>query len=276
MAQVHDDFALRQGAGNSTPGFAPGAPVGVTAGWLALADPGGPIDLARLFPDVDVRVEATSAAFSDALSATQASLVVLVSPPAGPADLERVAGWRIGHPDASAVVMSPHRAVAVRLHALELGLDDALDLSSDPMEVAGRLSIAGRRAPTDGHFPDERILVGDGVDLDLSARAIRREGRLTPLRPRELALLNFLATHPGRAFSREELLRDVWHESAGHGRMVDVYVFWLRSKIERDPANPAHLLTVRGSGYMFDPPMAPAHAAGHTEAEHPITTHGER
>jgi DNA-binding response OmpR family regulator len=78
------------------------------------------------------------------------------------------------------------------------------------------------------------------------------------LRPKELALLEYLAMHPGRAFSRDELLRHVWHESAGNERMVDVYVFWLRSKIERDAANPVHLVTVRGSGYLFDPPRSDA------------------
>jgi two-component system OmpR family response regulator len=92
------------------------------------------------------------------------------------------------------------------------------------------------------------------VELDLRARAIRRDGHLLSLRPKELALLEFLALHPGRAFSREELLKNVWRGVPGNERMVDVYVFWLRTKIERDPANPMHLLTVRGSGYLFDPP----------------------
>jgi two-component system OmpR family response regulator len=78
------------------------------------------------------------------------------------------------------------------------------------------------------------------------------------LRPKELALLEYLAMHPGRAFSRDELLRHVWHESAGNERMVDVYVFWLRSKIEKDASNPVHLVTVRGSGYLFDPPRPAA------------------
>ena len=74
------------------------------------------------------------------------------------------------------------------------------------------------------------------------------------LRPKELALLEFLAMHPGRAFNREELLRHVWGDTLGNERTVDVYVFWLRAKIERDAANPIHLVTVRGSGYLFDPP----------------------
>jgi two-component system phosphate regulon response regulator OmpR len=225
-----------------------------SSGWLVLADPDGPIDLQRLFPDVEVRLEPTSAEFSEALAHCEPSLVVLITPPAEPGDLQLVASWLAANPDAYAVLLSPHQAVAMRLHALELGFDDAVDLSSDPMEVVGRLSIVGRRGPATGHVGDDRIAVGDGVDLDLRARAIRRDGRLISLRPKELALLEFMATHPGRAFAREELLRHVWHEAIGNERMVDVYVFWLRAKIERDAANPDHLLTVRGSGYLFDPP----------------------
>ncbi|MGD0861667.1 MAG: response regulator transcription factor [Candidatus Limnocylindrales bacterium] len=225
-------------------------------GWLALADPDGPIDLPRLFPDVDVRVEQSSTSFGDALAEVEPSLVVLIAPPAGPGDLQRVAGWLAAHRRSCAVLLSSHQAVAARLHALELGFNDAIDLSSDPMEVVGRLSIAGRRVPGAGLLLGHRILVGPGVELDLRARAIRRDGHLLSLRPKELALLEFLAMNPGRAFSREELLRNVWPGVAGNERMVDVYVFWLRTKIERDPAEPIHLLTVRGSGYLFDPPAA--------------------
>jgi DNA-binding response OmpR family regulator len=53
-----------------------------------------------------------------------------------------------------------------------------------------------------GHLPDDRIEIGEGVELDLRARAIRRDGRLTSLRPKEFALLEFLALHPGQAFTR--------------------------------------------------------------------------
>ena len=230
------------------------SPVEPFAGWLALADPDGPIDLARLFPALEVRVEPSSGSFADALAALEPGLVVLIAPPAGPGDLQRVAGWLASHHHSSAVLLSPHQAVAARLHALELGFDDAVDLSSDPMEVVGRLSIAGRRAPNAGLPPGDRIPVSRGVELDMRARAIRRDGRLLPLRPKELALIEFLVRHPGQAFSREDLLRNVWRGIAGNERMVDVYVFWLRAKIERDPATPIHLLTVRGSGYLFDPP----------------------
>lgn len=263
MAEVHDGGSPRAGATNSGAGGTLAPLAHSFTGWLARADPDGAIDLRRLFPEVEVRVEPTSAGFSEALSVTDPSLVVLIAPPAEPGDLQRVASWLATNPSSRAVLLSSHQAVAVRLHALELGFDDAMDLSSDPMEVVGRLSIAGRRGPVGGHPVEDRIAVGEGVELDRRARAIRRDGRLMSLRPKELALLDFLAMHPGRAFSREELLRNVWRDPDGNERMVDVYVFWLRAKIERDAANPSHLMTVRGSGYLFDPPRASSIGRGH-------------
>jgi DNA-binding response OmpR family regulator len=234
-----------------------------SAGWLVLAEPYGPIDLARLFPGEVVRVETDSAALFEALGAVEPAVVVLVVPPAGPGDVERLATWRASHLQTCLVLLSAHRAVAVRLQALELGFDDAIDLASDPMEIVGRLSIAGRD-PWAGKQPDGPITVGEGVDLDLRAHSIRRDGRLHSLRPKELDLIEFLAAHPGVAFSRKELLRYVWRGVTTNERTVDVYVFWLRAKIERDPANPVHLVTVRGSGYIFDPPAPSQGPAGET------------
>jgi DNA-binding response OmpR family regulator len=226
---------------------------GTPGGWLALADGDGLIDLRRLLTGVDVRVESRSGPFADALATLAPSLVVVIAPPAGPADLQLVARWRAAHQACRAVLLSPHQAVAARLHALELGFDDAVDLASDPLELVGRLSIAART--TDGGVPESsaRVAIDAGIELDLRARAIRRNGQLLWLRPRELALLAFLTAHPGRAYTRSELLRQVWHDTPGNERVVDVYVFWLRAKVEPDPANPVHLLTVRGSGYLFEP-----------------------
>ncbi len=256
MTQAHDDVPAGPVTGLAAAVLDIGRPAAVSAGWLVLADPDGAIDLRRLFPDLDVRTEATSTAFSEALETLDPGLIVLMAPPAGPADLQRAALWLTSHADSRAVLLSPHQTVAVRLHALELGFHDAIDLSADPMEVVGRLSIAGRRPPNVSRIPDDRIALAQGVELDRRARAIRRDGRLASLRPKEMDLLEFLAMHPGRAYTREELLQAVWHDATANERTVDVYVFWLRSKIERDPANPRHLVTVRGSGYLFDPPKS--------------------
>jgi two-component system phosphate regulon response regulator PhoB len=91
-----------------------------------------------------------------------------------------------------------------------------------------------------------------------------RDIRLASLRPRELVLLEFLAMHPRRPFSREELIRHVWHGVGANERVVDVYVYWLRAKIEIDPANPTHLVTVRGLNYLFDPPQNGSSSAAAT------------
>lgn len=270
MTQAHDDVHAGRAADPGA-GIASVPPALPFTGWLVLADPDGPIDLGRLFPEVDVRLEPTPVGFADTLSLADPSLIVLMAPPAGPGDLQRVAVWLEANPGSRAVLLSPHQAVAVRLHALELGFEDAVDLSSDPMEVVGRLSIAGHRGLVGWHSADDRIVVGEGVELDRRARAIRRNGRLMSLRPKELALLEFLAMHPGRAFNREELLRHVWGDVLANERTVDVYVFWLRAKIERDAANPIHLVTVRGSGYLFDPPRLPST----NDVERPLLS-GER
>ncbi len=83
---------------------------------------------------------------------------------------------------------------------------------------------------------------------------MRREGTLIPLTRKEFDLLELLTSHPGRAFRRFELLEQVW-DSAWHGdsSTVTVHVRRLREKIEPDPSDPRHILTVWGVGYRFEP-----------------------
>jgi two-component system, OmpR family, alkaline phosphatase synthesis response regulator PhoP len=78
--------------------------------------------------------------------------------------------------------------------------------------------------------------------------------RITFLLPeKEFDLLDLLVTHPGVVLAREVLLEKVWgYEFAGDSRAVDVHIRWLRGKIERDPADPRHIITVRGVGYRFE------------------------
>jgi DNA-binding response OmpR family regulator len=111
-------------------------------------------------------------------------------------------------------------------------------------------SVAGDRASTTG----PSLPVADGFDLDIVARVLRHHERQVHLRPREYELLATFATNPGRAFTRRQLMALAWDLHSGVGqRTVDVHVHWLRSKIERRPAQPAHLVTVRGFGYRLDP-----------------------
>ena len=80
-----------------------------------------------------------------------------------------------------------------------------------------------------------------------------RGGQPLPLKPREFDLLAFFLRNHGRAFTREQLLNEIWgFDFAGDTRTVDVHIRWLREKIEDEPAKPTRLITVRGVGYRFE------------------------
>jgi DNA-binding response OmpR family regulator len=182
-------------------------------------------------------------------------LVVVSSPPAGPAELLAAVAERRRRPGSRLVLLNQPSDVAGRLRALAQGFDEALPLSIDPEELTGRalhlLLDDGRL----GAFDPGPIEITPGVHLDLLGRRVRRSGVEIHLRPREYALIAHLATHPGRVFTRRELVTHAWGAGySGGSRTVDVHVRWLRAKIERDPARPAHLVTVRGVGYRLDPP----------------------
>lgn len=185
-------------------------------------------------------------------------LVVVWSPPAAPPELRAAAAERRARPALRLIFVNDAADVAGRLDALALGFDEALPASVDPAELAGRahlLTDAGRQ----GSDAERRIPIADDVELDLIGRRVRRGGADIHLRPREFALLAVLASDPGRVFSRAELLDRIRGAShAGGPRTVDVHVRWLRAKIERDPARPTHVVTVRGTGYRLDPPDRPA------------------
>lgn len=97
------------------------------------------------------------------------------------------------------------------------------------------------------------IELGEGMELDLLAHELRRHGATVHLRPKEYGLLALLATHPGRAYTRRQLLDRVW--GAGHAggqRTVDVHVRWLRAKLEDGSTSARRIVTVRGVGYRLD------------------------
>jgi two-component system KDP operon response regulator KdpE len=92
------------------------------------------------------------------------------------------------------------------------------------------------------------------VVVDIGRRRVSRAGEEVKLTHLEFELLVFLVGNPGRAFTRHELLREVWGIShSGSPRTVDNFVGQLRSKLETDPDQPKHIITVRGTGYRFDP-----------------------
>ncbi|HNB52685.1 MAG TPA: response regulator transcription factor, partial [Anaerolineales bacterium] len=91
------------------------------------------------------------------------------------------------------------------------------------------------------------------LQLDVTRHEAFLNGKPLPLKPKEFELLLYLARHKGQVFSRDTLMEQVWGWNfSGGSRTVDVHMRWLREKIERDPAQPERLITVRGVGYRFE------------------------
>ena len=139
-----------------------------------------------------------------------------------------------------------------RIVGLELGADDYVTKPFSPRELAARVRTVLRRAEPDP-ASDERLSY-DGLVIDSGTREVTREEEPLRLTAREFDLLWFLASHPRRVFSREQLMRRVWGYSAALDTgTVTVHMRRLREKIEADPSHPRHLETVWGVGYRFAP-----------------------
>ena len=136
-----------------------------------------------------------------------------------------------------------------RIVGLEIGANDYVVKPFFVRELIARIKLQFRNqaAPT-------RVLEAGGLQLDPSSRHVRLNGSELSLTATEFRLLEYLMSRPGVVFSREQLLNAVWgQDRAITDRAVDVYVLRLRQKIERDPAAPVLVHSVRGFGYTFEP-----------------------
>jgi DNA-binding response OmpR family regulator len=139
-----------------------------------------------------------------------------------------------------------------RIVGLELGADDYVTKPFSPRELAARVRTVLRRA--DPAVRKNERLSFDGLVLDGQSREVTREDELVRLTAKEFDLLWFLASHPRRVFSRDDLMRRIWGYSAALDTgTLTVHVRRLREKLEDDPSRPRHIETVWGIGYRFSP-----------------------
>ena len=158
--------------------------------------------------------------------------------------------WIRSRSDLPVILLTARGEEADRIVGLELGADDYVTKPFSPRELAARVRTVLRRA--EPATTREEQLSFDGLELDAGTREVHRDGRTLRLTAKEFDLLWFLASHPRRVFSRDQLMSRVWgYESELDTGTVTVHVRRLREKIEPEPSRPRYLETVWGVGYRF-------------------------
>jgi len=156
------------------------------------------------------------------------------------------------------IVLSARDGEFDKVAALRLGADDYVTKPFALAELLARIDAVLRRSASADVEPEaapevsEVVRFGD-VAIDLAQRTVTRAGQPVKLTHLEFELLVFFVRHPSHVYSRGRLLSQVWGQSAGSARTVDNFVGQLRKRLEDDPERPRHFITVRGSGYRFDP-----------------------
>ncbi len=158
--------------------------------------------------------------------------------------------------DVPIILLTARKDEVDRVLGLELGADDYVTKPFSPRELVARIKAILRRS-SKRQQPEEHegIVSQAGLTIDSERRHVRLNERDVDLTFTEFEVLHTLMRHPGRAFTREELLRRVWGEDFyGDTRTVDVHIRHLREKLEEEMAAPRFIETVRGVGYRFRAP----------------------
>ncbi|MBZ4654358.1 MAG: response regulator with CheY-like receiver domain and winged-helix DNA-binding domain [Peptococcaceae bacterium] len=139
-----------------------------------------------------------------------------------------------------------------KLLGLELGADDYITKPFSLKELSARLRAVLRRTTQYSEKQEEQVMIRGDLQIDPVKREVKVKGELIPLTPTEYNILYILARHPGRPYSRLQLLNMALDESyLGYERVIDTHVSNLRKKIELNPAEPYYIQTVYGIGYKF-------------------------
>jgi DNA-binding response OmpR family regulator len=152
-------------------------------------------------------------------------------------------------PEVPVIILSAVSEVADKVLLLELGADDYVTKPFSPRELLARVEAAIRRTSKTG---SAKVTQFGEISIDAAKMEVRRDGSVVTLTAHEFKLLRYFVENAGRVLTRSELLNDVWgYDSYPNTRTVDNQVLKLRQKLERDPAQPRHFLTVHGAGYKF-------------------------
>ena len=154
------------------------------------------------------------------------------------------------------IMLTARSEDADKIIGFECGADDYITKPFNILEVKARIRALLRRAGQTAQ--QEKVanrLARGSIVIDTDERAAWKDGQPVDLTAKEFDLIELLLRNPGRVYSRENLLNQVWgYEYIGEYRTVDVHIRRLREKLEPDPANPEYILTKWGVGYYFNDP----------------------
>lgn len=165
-------------------------------------------------------------------------------------------GWEVAArlrelADVPVILLTAKTSEADKLRGFRLGVDDYVTKPFSLAELGARIRAVLARARRDD--AGEGVLHIGALEMDLTRREVRLEGRPLDLTPTEFRLLAVLSRHAGEALSREELASQVWGDDRlRSGSALRRYIWLVRRKIEADPENPSRLVTVRGYGYRLE------------------------
>ncbi len=174
--------------------------------------------------------------------------------------LPKLDGWEVCRrlrrkSDVPVVMLTARGEEVDKVSGLTLGADDYVVKPFSPRELVARVNAVLRRASRPDPSRKPRLSIGDLL-LDSEKHRLSLSGRAIAVTPHEFTLIKTLMSAPGRSFTREELLERLYpaREATVIERVVDVHIGKLRQKIERNPADPKYILTVRGIGYRLAEP----------------------